>query len=209
MQQGPVLPTGLQGTQDFLRAWRAGYVAPLRLARVLAAHPAPHTGILAQLLRALLDSLLVYLPVALMGRTPPEPPYLRFIPAERYYAALIGLTPLVLLLDLLLTSAVIHALLRLSGYRSDFDRIVNLVGMTALIVGAVLVPWDWLWLAVGSVDQVFLGISHLVIALWGVMIMVAGVRALTGAPIWLAIVVNVLAMPWGTALRIMFMRSPL
>ncbi len=191
----------------FVRTWRAGYGDPRKLVDLLAARRAPHTGILAELLRAVLDSLVVYLPLALLHRLPPEPPYLRFIPAERYYAALIGLGPVVLVVELLLTASVIHVALRLLGQTSDFDRLVNLAGMAALIVGAVLIPWDWLWFAVGGVDQVFLGVSHLVIALWATVIMVVALRRLFHVPLWLAIAINVLAFPVGLPLKIMFMRA--
>ncbi len=193
---------------SFAATWRTGYTHPLKLVDAVATRPAPHTGVYAQLLRAALDSLLVYLPVALMGRIPPEPPYLRLIPEQHYYAALIGLGPLVLLGDLLLTTAFVHVLVRMLGYPSQYDQVINLAGMSALIVGAALIPWDWFWFLIGGVDQIFLGISHLVISLWAVVIMVAGLHRLFRVPVWLGILVSALSMPVGMILRIMFMRAP-
>ncbi|MCU0510004.1 MAG: hypothetical protein MUC34_16800 [Anaerolineae bacterium] len=192
----------------FLRLWSFGYTSPNKLVDALAGWPAPHTGFFAQLLRGLLDSLIVYLPPALMRRVPPTPPYLSFIPADRYYAALILLGPMVLLLELLMSAAIIHIVLRLARRASDFDALINLTGMAALVVGAVLIPWDWFWFARGGVNQIFLGISHLVISVWAWVIMFAGTRRRFAAPVWLALLANALALFGSMPLAIMFMRSP-
>ena len=72
----------------FLRVWFLGYVSPRRLVETLAESPAPQWGFFAQLLRGLMDALLLFLPLALMGRTPSTPSYLTFLPTEQYYAAL-------------------------------------------------------------------------------------------------------------------------
>jgi hypothetical protein len=193
---------------SFIRVWLLGYVNPAKLVDVLRSKPAPHWGLLAQLIRALLDSLLLYLPLALMGRVPSTPSNLSFLPTESYYRALIWLSPIVLIAELLMIAAFIHTLIRLSGRRSDFDSVVNISGMAALVVGAFLLPWDWLWFAIGGVDQYFLGISHLVISLWAAFITVLGLRRSLGVPVWLAVAVSLLAMPVALPFGIMFMRSP-
>jgi hypothetical protein len=193
---------------DFLRLWFAGYVSPGRFIEGLRSKPAPHWGVYAQLLRGLLDSLLVYLPVALMGRIPPTPSFLPFIPTERYYAALIWLAPVVLVAELLIGASFLHVALRLLGRPSNFDQILNIVGMAALIVGAVLIPWDWLWFALGRADQYFLGISHLLLSLWGTLLIVVGLHRLLDVPRPLAVLLSLLAIPVSLPVAIMFMRSP-
>jgi hypothetical protein len=80
--------------------------------------------------------------------------------------------------------------------------------MSALIVGAVLVLWDWVWFALGMANQYFLGISHLVIALWAVAIMAIGLRRILSVPLWLSIVLSILIIPVGLPFAMMFMRSP-
>jgi len=192
----------------FLGLWLTGYVSPRRLVDGLAHAPAPHYGIYAQLLRGLFDSLLIYLPVALLGRVPPTPSYLPFIPTERYYAGLVVLGPLVLLADLLLSAAFLHIALRLLGRASSYDILVNLIGMAALVVGAVLIPWDWVWYFMGRVNQYFLGISHLVMSLWATVIIVTGMNRLLDVPVRTAIPLSLLAMVVSLPLRIVFMRSP-
>ena len=92
---------------SFLRVWMTGYVNPTRLIEQLRSKPAPKWGIFAQLLRGILDSLLVYLPVYLMGRVPPLPSFLSFVPTDRYYFVLIWLAPVILLAILLMQSAII------------------------------------------------------------------------------------------------------
>jgi hypothetical protein len=143
-----------------------------------------------------------------MGRIPPTPSFLSFFPTERYYFALVWLAPIILLVILLMQSIVIHVLLRLMGRQSDIDQIVNIIGMSALIVGAVLVPWDWAMYILGVADQYFLGITHLVISLWAVVLMVVGLRRLLSVPLGLSIVLSIIPIPVGLPFAIMFMRSP-
>jgi hypothetical protein len=193
---------------DFFQLWLTGYVKPIRFIDELKSKPAPHWGFYAQLLRAAFDSLLVYLPVALMGRVPPTPSYISCIPTEHYYAALIGLTPVVLMSQLLLGTSFLHVAIRLSGRPSDFDQILNIVGMAALIVGAILIPWDWIWYAIGGVDQYFLGISHLLISLWSTLLIALGLNRVLNIPVSLAILLSVLVIPVSIPVEIMFMRSP-
>jgi hypothetical protein len=193
---------------SFLRAWLIGYYSPVQLVEQLRSKPAPQWGIFAQFLRGVLDSLLVFLPVSLMGRVPPTPSFLPFIPTERYYAALIWMGPFVLLTEMLMGAVFIHVLLRLMGRHSNIDQIINIIGMSALIVGAVLIPWDWVWFALDGVDQYFLGISHLVISLWATVIMVVGLRRILSVPIGLGIVLSIISIPVQLPFAMMFIRSP-
>ena len=193
---------------NFLRVWLIGYFNPTKFIEQLRSKPAPQWGIFAQFLRGILDSLLIYLPVYLMGRMPSTPSFLSFVPTERYYLALVWIAPLVLLAILLMQSVVIHVLLRLMGRHSDIDQILNIIGMTGLIVGAVLILWDWAMFALGVADQYFLGISHLVISLWAVVFMVIGLRRILSVPLWLSIILSIITIPVALPFAMMFMRSP-
>jgi hypothetical protein len=194
---------------SFFRVWITGYYDPVRMIEELRSKPAPQWGFYGQFLRAALDSLLLYLPMALMGRIPPVPSNLSFIPTARYYWHLIWLSPLVLGATWLLTSAFVHLVVRLAGRRSDFDQILNLAGMATLVVGAFLLVWDWAWFAIGGVNQYFLGISHLVFDLWAVVITAIGLKRILGVPTWLGAVLSLLGIPIFLPFAIMFMRSPL
>ena len=81
---------------DFVRIWLLGFYSPRRCIEKLAGKPAPQWGFFAQLLRAALVSLLLYLPLGLMGREPPTPSYLRFVATSHYYLALVWIAPIVL-----------------------------------------------------------------------------------------------------------------
>jgi len=195
--------------RDFLRVWFTGYVSPTKFIDGFADKPAPHWGFYAHLLRVFMDSFLLYLPLFLLGRTPPTPSYVSFISTDTYYGALVWLTPIVFTAQWLLGGSLMHVILRLSGRSSDFDRILNITGMGTLVVGAFLIFWDWLWIIAGSVDQHWLGYSHLLIDVWGVVITVVGLRKRLGVPVWLGVGMYLLAMAFSMPLAIMFMRSPL
>ena len=194
---------------NFVRVWFTGYYNPVRMIEQLRSKPAPHWGFYGQFLRAALDSLLLYLPVALMGRIPPTPSNLAFLSTERYYWHLVWLSPIILGADWLLASAFTHVVLRLAGRRSDFDQILNIGGMATIVVGAFLLVWDWAWLAWGGANQYFLGITHLAIGLWAVAIGAIGLRRILGVPIWLGVILTFLGIPIVLPFGIMFMRSPL
>ena len=194
---------------DFIRLWFTGYVSPAEFADRLKGKPAPHTGFYGAMLRAAMDSFLLYLPVYLMGRVPPQPSNLSAFPTETYYGTLIWLGPLVFLGEWLLGGALVHVVLRLSKRPSDMDQLLNIGGMEMLIVGAVLVVWDWIWIFLGGMTQNTLGISHLVINLWGVAIATVALKRILGVPVWLGIILNFLGMAASMPLAIMFMRSPL
>ncbi len=194
---------------SFLQIWYLGYFSPRRMIELLEDKPAPQWGFFAQLIRAGLDSLALYLPLSLMGREPPTPSYLGFVASSRYYLALVWIAPLVLVAQWLLGAAAIHLLLCLCGRDSDFDRILNITGMSALVVGTLLVIWDWIWIGIGGIDQILLGLSHLVIDVWVVVIIVTGLKKILLVPVWLALPLTITSIASGFPLAVMFMRSPL
>jgi hypothetical protein len=193
---------------NFAQAWFIGYVNPRKFADVLKSKPAPHWGFYAQVLRSLMDSLLLFLPVALMKRQPPTSSYLTFIPTDQYYMALIWLTPFVFMAQWLLGAALVHVALRLARLPSDMDQILNLTGMAGLVIGAFLVVWDWFWFFVGGANQYFLGISHLIIDVWWFVIVVTGLKRICGVPTKYGILMSVLAFAAALPFAIIIMRAP-
>ena len=193
----------------FFPSWLTGYASPKKFAQGLKDAPAPQWGLYALLLRGGLNSLLLYLPLALMGRTPPTPSYLTFLPTDKYYMVLVLLAPIVFLTQWLLGGSVIHLALRLGKIPSDIDAILNLTGMASLVVGGFLLLWDWIWLAAGIGNQYLLGISHLVIDIWGVLLIVTGLQKLLDVPVLQGILLTLLSTLSAMPLAVMFMRSPL
>lgn len=193
----------------FLRLWLTAYRSPARYADGLRDKPAPHWGLAAVILRGLIDSLLLYLPIYLMGWQPPTPSFIPIFSTEHYYRTLIFIGPPLFLAHWLLGGAMTHVVLRLTRRRSDIDLILNIVGMTNLVIAAVILAWDWLCIAAGWGDQYFLGISHLIIDGWGIAISVIVYKRLLGVPVWLVILLGLLGIATWLPLAMTFMRSPL
>jgi len=194
---------------NYVKLWFTAYVNPRRFADELKKAPAPSWGFLAALQRGLMDSLLIYLPVYLLGRVPPTPSNLSFIPTEKYYGALIILSPLVLIAELLLSSSLMHLILRLSKRRSDIDILLNISGFIALAIGSVIILWDAFWLVVGGMTQYSMGISHLIIDIWAIAITTVALKRILDVPAWLGILLNIAGIAVSMPLAIMFMRSPI
>ena len=102
-----------------------------------------------------------------------------------------------------------HLILRISNRKSDIDQILNISGFVALAIGSVLILWDWIWVLLGGMNQYGLGISHLLIDIWGIAIATVGFKRILGVPIWLGILLNLIGMAVTLPIAIMFMRSPL
>lgn len=75
-------------------------------------------------------------------------------------------------------------------------------------MGSLLVAWDWVWVVAGWRSDVLLGISHLVLVVWAMVITVIGFRRILGLPAWLAILLNVLWVVLGEPLGAIFIRAP-
>jgi hypothetical protein len=193
---------------SFCRVWFTGYYNPSKVIEELENKPAPQWGVYAQCLRALFDALFLYLPLALMGRRPSTPSYLTFLPTETYYAWSVLFVPFLLVAQWLFLSAVLHVILRLIRRCSDIDQILNITGMSALIVGAFLVVWDWVWILLGWRNDVLLGTSHLVLVIWGVVITTIGFKRILGLPVKLGLLLNAIWLLLGEPAALIFMRAP-
>ena len=193
---------------DFLLAWFTGLHNPVRMIEMLKGKPAPLWGLKGTLLRALLDSLLVYLPLAIMGREPTFPSWLSFVSTDSYYSVSVFLFPVYLVGLWLLLSSLIHLIIRISGFRSNIDQIMNISGMAALIVGSVLVFWDWIWIAAGWKNEILLGISHILFSVWALVIASIGFKRILGLSTRFSIFLNVIWILAGMPLSMIFVRPP-
>lgn len=193
---------------DFFNTLFFGYVNPDKFSKGLRNKPAPYWGFFAQILRGFLDSLLVFLPVALLGRHPSTPSFLTFLPTETYYFSLVWLTPLFFLFQWLFGASVFHLFFRLCKRTSNIDQILNITGMASLVIGAFLVAWDWLWFFIGFSNQYFLGISHLVIDIWWIVLVVYGLKRILGLPFFQSTIACVLALMAAMPFAIIIMRAP-
>ena len=192
---------------DFLRLWWYGYTRPSAFVDGLIAKRGYVYGFAGQGLRVTLDSLLEYLPVALMGRIPPTPPVIP-IPPGSYYWFLVFSAPTIIFVEMLLGAVAGHGILRALRRESDLGFLVNVAGMTAIVVGAVIIVWDWAWFAIGFHDQVFLGITHLLIDFWAIYLSVLAMKRRLNVPVPLGITLNVVGIVAALALAVPLLRSP-
>ncbi len=144
-------------------------------------------GLWAVLIRFVGTSLTTILALYLLDRVPFVPSRLTFLRAENYYAAEIFFLPLFGLAMWLLGSALAHVVLRLAGKVSDFDQILNIVGLGMLIPMPVVWLWDWTTIALNWYQTTVMAISHSLFALWGVMLYSVGFKRILGLWTLLAI----------------------
>jgi hypothetical protein len=116
----------------FLRAWIAGYYRPKTTIHILKGAPAPLWGFTAVIIRGLLDSLLLYLPLYLSGQQPSTPSALSFLSTSDYYAASVLFSSVFFLVQWLFLSALIHLIIRLAGKESNIDLVLNINGLVSL-----------------------------------------------------------------------------
>jgi hypothetical protein len=75
-------------------------------------------------------------------------------------------------------------------------------------VGALLLVWDWVWIGIGWENEVLLGISHLILVIWAIVITTLGFRQILGLSTRLAIGLNIVWLILGEPLGVLFIRAP-
>ncbi len=184
---------------DFVRIWLSGLVRPSRAFDELKTKRAPLWGLLAVLIRFIITSLTTILALYLLGREPFTPSHLTFLTTDNYYAAEIVFLPVFGLAMWLLGSAVVHVILRLAGRQSDFDQILNIIGLGMLIPMPIVWLWDWTMIALNWYQMTVMAVSHSFFALWGVIVhsigfkRILGLQTLTG--VGLALVIPAVYIP--------------
>ncbi len=191
-----------------LHLWFAALFQPSRVFEELKRKPAPQWGLYATLLRALFIILFWYLPLYLLGLKPSPPSYLTFVPTEHYYAISMIIFPLYNIAIWLLFSALAYVLLRLGGWKSDIDQILNIGGVGGLVFQPVISLLDWIGRILGWHSlPVVLGISHLCIDFWVIVWVAKGYNRILGLPIWLGAGLTLLVTILNIPLAMLFLRG--
>jgi len=191
-----------------LQLWFAALFHPSRAFEELKRKPAPQWGLYATLLRALFIILIWYLPLYLLGVKPSPPSYLTFVPTENYYAASMIIFPLYNVAIWLLFSAIVYVILRLGGWKSDIDQILNIGGIAGLVFQPVISLFDWIGVVLGWHSlPVVLGISHLCIDIWVIVWVAKGYNKILGLPIWLSAGLTLLVTIVNVPLAMLFLRG--
>jgi len=154
---------------SFFRLWFLGIINPSEAFDQLRKKPAPAWGFWAILVRFIVTSLTSILALYLLDRRPFVDSYLTFLSAERYYAAEVFFLPVFGLAGWVLSSGVVHVILRLAGRESDFD-------------------WIWLldWITIG-LDVYGEGLTpaiHALISVWEVALFGLGLSKMEPLRFW-------------------------
>jgi hypothetical protein len=150
----------------FLRLWLVGIYNPVRFAEELKATPAPLWGFAAVAIRFFGTTLIAGVLALVFHMRPFQPSSLTFLPTEVYYRYQLFFMPVFGLAVWLLMSAVAHTAMRLAGKRSDFDLVLNIVGLGMLIPMPLVWLWDWTMIGLGTFTLVTMSISHSLFQLW-------------------------------------------
>ena len=181
---------------NFVQVWLSGLINPIRSLDQLKGKPAPQWGLLAVLTRFIPTSLIVTFPLFLLGREPFSPSYLTFLATSNYYVAQVFFLPIFGVMIWLLMSASVHVVLRLAGKGSDFDLVLNIVGMGMLIPIPVVWAWDVTMIALNLYIVPVMAISHTLFQLWEASIEAVGfvrlLRLRIVPAIGIALIINAL-----------------
>jgi hypothetical protein len=192
----------------FLKIVGLGYWNPARFAGAVRDLPGPGWGLLAVLIRAAMDSLFTYLPPALLGWQPWPAPTISLLKPETYFWFLVWFTPLYMLLLWVYLAGVTHVVLRLTGRRTDMDFVLNIGGFVQLVVGAVLVAWDWSCYGLGLRSPIALGITHWILAQWGTVLIVVAYRKFLDLSVGYTLALYVFSALVSYPVSMLVMRSP-
>lgn len=141
----------------------------------------PLWGFLAVLTRFAGGSLIgAVLLLLLPHRRPFERPYFSFLGEETYYAAQVFISPLFGIAIWLLMGSIAHLILRLSGRTSEFDQILNVIGLGMLIPMPVVWIWDQAMIAINAYQITFMSVSHTVFQVWEILVESIGLTKILG-----------------------------
>lgn len=168
----------------FLKTWFLAIIRPAVAYDRLLEAPAPYWGLYATLVRFVGTALTSILALALLDKRPFVPPYVTFLDEAGYYRAEVLFLPVFGLAMWLLSSALVHLILRLFRLDGDVDWVMNVIGFSLLVVMPVVWLVDWATLALGVYGASFTIPIHGAVSFWEVGLMAVGFRRIQGVS-WL------------------------
>jgi len=179
---------------NFLHQWFLGIIKPTRMIDELRSKPAPFWGLWAVLIRFIITSLTTTLALYLLKRLPFSQSNLTFLSIEDYYLAEIFFLPLWGLGIWILMSSIAHLALRITHKQSNFDIILNIIGMGMLIPMPLLWLFDWIIIGLNLFTIIIAAVSHTIFQIWEASIQAIGFRKIFGlstlGAVVLAIIIN-------------------
>jgi hypothetical protein len=166
--------------KSFLRIWFLAIIHPDPAFSILERKPAPFLGFISILVRFVGTALTSILTLQLLNRRPFVPSYLSFLDDANYYRAEIFFLPLFGVGAWLLSSALIHLILRISSRQSNIDWIMNVIGFSLLVVMPLVWLLDWAGIAFGFYGATFTIPIHFGVSVWEVVLMGIGFKRMGG-----------------------------
>jgi hypothetical protein len=197
---------GCGGDMSLFQLWRTGLVNPGRAFEELKAKPAPQWGLAVVVFFNVAISLTTLLALYLLGRGPQMESALTFLPTEHYLVAEMFFLPVLRVGLWLLGSVIIHVGIRLAGKPSDVDLILNIGGLAYLVVMPLLLPSDWLLIALNLYGIGITQYTHGFVALWSMFLSVVGLRRMLGVGTGLALGLSLLSMVTSIMILAIFAR---
>ena len=162
--------------KEFLGIWLLVITKPKKAFSKLGEKPAPMWGLIAILIRFIGTSLTSILALYLIGFRPFVASYLNILSEENYYLAEIFFLPIFGIGAWLLSSALVHLILRIFRQESQIDWIMNVIGVSLLGVMPVVWLLDWSGIAFGFYGATFTIPIHASISFWEVGLMAVGFK---------------------------------
>lgn len=150
-------------------------IAPASLMRSLPEEGPPLLGGAAVLTRFVVTDLVETIPQAVQGRVPFYPTKLS-IPPEHHYQAQSLYLPVFGVAQWLIMGGVAHGLLRLTGQRTQFSRVLDVIGTGMLLPMPALWVSDSLMLATGKYRLPGLAIAHAAVQMWEATVFTIGLH---------------------------------
>lgn len=170
--------------KTFFCLWLLGIIKPSTAFDELRRKPAPLWGFWAIVVRFVITSLTTILALHLLNRQPFVEPYLTFLPVDQYYAAEVFFLPVFGLAGWLLSGALVHLILRLTGKQNSIDWILNVIGWGLLVVMPVVWLLDWVSIGLGVFGVGVIPAIHAIISIWEVVLMGVGLSKLEDVGFW-------------------------
>jgi hypothetical protein len=148
------------------RLWIDGIAGPPKMTASLSDAPAPALGLAAVLIRFVATSLTSILPLYLLAMLPFVPSELTMLPTERYYLAEVFFLPLWGLAIWILMGSFVYLSLRFSIVKSEYDKILNIIGIGMLVPMPLLWIWDWTAIALNIYTVTNQAITHSIAQVW-------------------------------------------
>jgi hypothetical protein len=158
----------------FPRLWFLGIVRPSAAFHELDKKPAPQWGFVSILVRFIVTALTSILALQLLSFRPFVPSYLTLLEDANYYRAEVFFLPIFGVAAWLLSSALVHLILRISRQKSDIDRIMNVIGFSLLVVMPLVWLLDWTGIAFGFYGSTYTIPIHALVSVWEIALMGIG-----------------------------------